>query len=140
MKDAERFMEEELHIPTRKEGDSTGNTNGWTEMQSLPEDPIPSIKFNSPSKMSGIIDFSQTKLANNPSMQINDPMTVKLLTDHPEVTQKPEVIKRLAGGSDTTSGCESGETESLEKDSSGEAGLYEAEAFGTTSSKLQGEE
>ena len=64
MKDAERFMEEELHIPTRRDGDSTGNTNGWTEMQSIPEDPIPSIKFNSPSKMSGIIDFSQTKLRN----------------------------------------------------------------------------
>ena len=137
MKDAERFMEEELHIPTRRDGDSTGNTNGWTEMQSIPEDPIPSIKFNSPSKMSGIIDFSQTKLPNNPSMQINDPMTVKLLTDHPEVTQKPEVIKRQAGGSDTTSGCESGETESLEKDSSGEAGIYEAEAFGTVSTAFE---
>ena len=133
LKDAERFMEEELHIPTRREGENIGNSSGWTEMQTLPEDAIPNIKFNSPSKMSGIIDFSQTKLANNPSMHANDPMTVKLLPDQSEITQKPEVIKRLPGGSDTTSGCESGETESLEKDSSGEAGIYEGGAFGTVS-------
>ena len=133
MKDAEKYLERELHIPTRREGESTGNTNGWTEMQALPEEPIPNIKFSSPSKMSGIIDFSQTKIANNPSMHNNDPMTVKLLPDHPDVTQKPEVIKRHTGGSDTTSGCESGETESLEKDSSGEGGMYDTGTIGTMS-------
>ena len=139
LKDAEKYLEDELHIPTRRDGENKIETNGWTEMQSLPEEPLPNIKFNSPSKMSGIMNFSQSKLTSNQSMHPNDPMTENLLDPRPEVTQKPEVIKRQTGGSDTTSGCESGETESLEKDSSGEGGVYETGAFGTVSTTLDDE-
>ena len=120
-------MAGELHIPTRVEGENKWRTNGWTEMQTLPEDSIPSVKYSSPSKMTGIINFSPSKLANNQTTNSNDPMAENLLNDNLEVTHKKEVIKRIAGGSDTTSGCESGETESLEKDCSVENNQYDAD-------------
>jgi hypothetical protein len=49
MKDVENVIPGELHIPTRVEGDNKWRSNGWTEMQTLPEESISNVKFNSPS-------------------------------------------------------------------------------------------
>jgi hypothetical protein len=129
IKDAEKHLEGELHFPTRSDNENKWRTNGWTEMQTLPDqETISNGKFSSPSKMVGIINFSPTKLASNQSTNANDPMAENLLNDNLETSQKRDVLKRITGGSDTTSGCESGETESLEKDSSVENG-YDGTAF-----------
>merc|ERR1711981_740255 len=93
------------------------------------QEPISNGKFGSPSKMAGIINFSPSKLATSQSLNNDDPMAENLLNDNIDTSQKRDVLKKMTGGSDTTSGCESGETESLEKDSSVENGHYEGSAF-----------
>ena len=125
MKDVENVIPGELHIPTRVEGDNKWRSNGWTEMQTLPEESISNVKFNSPSKVVGMRSFSPSKIANNQSINLKDPMAENLLNDNLEDSQKKETVKRNTGGSDTTSGCESGETESLEKDPSVENENYD---------------
>ena len=121
MEDVGKEMEKELHMPTRADGANKWRSP-WNEMQTINGDisgTQSTFQSQSPSKMAGI-RLSPSKMADN--NQLNDPMTENLLNGNLEDTQKKTGPKRIISGSDTTSGCESGETESLEKDSSVENG------------------